>query len=73
MARVALITSVRVSKKAVDRNRVKRIIREELRKYIAKFKPGDYVFIVKASATKVPAADLRAAVAKSLTVSKILQ
>lgn len=71
--RITVIASVKVSKKAVERNRVKRILRDELSKHVRKFRAGDYAFIVKAQAIKVPPTELRQALIKSLTVSKIIQ
>lgn len=66
------IASVRASKKAVERNRAKRIIREELRKHVNNIKPGNYVYIIKASAVKAEAKILRDAVIKSLASGKML-
>jgi len=57
--RFTVIVSTRVSKSAVERNRIKRIIREDLRQSISTFKPGDYVIIVKIRAMKKPAGDIR--------------
>lgn len=71
-ARFTVIASTKVSKKAVDRNKIKRVIREELRKHITKVKPGDYVILVKSSAAKIETKDLRAAIAKSLIDSKLI-
>ncbi len=72
-AKLTVVASVKVSKRAVDRNRLKRIIRETIRQYITKFKPGNYVVLVKKSALKITSAELREQVLKSLTASKTLQ
>lgn len=48
--RVAVVVSNYVSKKAVDRNRIKRIIRETIRPDLGKLKLGDYVIIVRPKA-----------------------
>ncbi|MCK9577927.1 ribonuclease P protein component [bacterium] len=46
-SRIGFIVSKKVSKKAVERNRVKRLFREAVRLDIARIKPGyDLVFIV---------------------------
>jgi ribonuclease P protein component len=50
--RVAVVVSNYVAKKAVDRNRIKRLVREAIRLNIAKLKPGDYVIIVRPKAAK---------------------
>ena len=49
-SRFAVVTSLRVSKKAVERNRLRRQIWEILRKSLGKIKNGfDTVFVVKAN------------------------
>src|SRR5688572_10665092 len=60
--RLTVIVSTKVSKKAVDRNRIKRVIREEVRKNIANLKSGDYAILVKSSAAKIDSPTLRTAV-----------
>lgn len=71
-ARLTVIVSTKVSKKAVDRNRIKRIIREELRKHVQGMKPGNYAILVKPSAAKAETTELRKAVELSLRSSKII-
>lgn len=72
-ARVTVVVSVKVSKRAVDRNRIKRVIRETLRKDITKFKPGNYAILVKQSAMKISSQELREQITKSLIASKTLK
>lgn len=71
--KITVVVSTKVSKKAVDRNRIKRVIREQIRQTIDNIKPGNYAFLVKSSAMKVSAEDLRQAVMKSLKDAKILK
>ena len=71
-AKVTIITSVKVSKSAVVRNRVKRIIREAVHGHIDKIKSGQYVIIVKQAATKIPSSELSSEVTSALIKSKIL-
>jgi len=48
--RVGIIVSLKVSKKAVDRNKIKRMIRESIRRKLDSFKKGyDIVFLTKTS------------------------
>lgn len=50
-SRIGFIVSKKVSKKAVERNRTKRLFREAVRLDVARIKPGhDLVFIVLNSA-----------------------
>ncbi len=71
-AKLTVVASVKVSKRAVDRNRLKRIIREAVRVKIANFKPGNYAILLKPSAMKITAAELREQINKSLVDSKTL-
>ncbi len=41
--RFVVVVSTKVFKKAVDRNRLKRLLREQLRPRLQEFKTGDYV------------------------------
>ena len=49
-SRIAVVVSNYVSKKAVERNRIKRLIRESVRINLDKLKTGDYVIIVRPKA-----------------------
>ena len=51
--RVAFVVSTKISKRAVERNRVRRVLRETVRSQIKNLRSGDYVVIVKASITKL--------------------
>ncbi len=51
--RVAFVVSTKISKLAVERNRVRRVLRETVRPNIENLRSGDYVVIVKASVTKL--------------------
>lgn len=47
-SRFAFIVSKKISKKAVQRNRIRRILSEQIRVFLPKIKPGfDNVFLVK--------------------------
>jgi ribonuclease P protein component len=65
--KLTVIVSTKVSKKAVDRNRIKRVIRDELRKNISQLKSGNYAILVKPSAAKIESSELRTEISKSLT------
>lgn len=71
--KVTVIASTKVSKKAVERNRLKRITRETLRSKIKQLKPGNYAFIIKRSAESLPGTTLRAEIIKALKAGKYLQ
>ena len=45
--RFAVVVSTKVYKKAVDRNRLKRIVREYLRKHLAALPEGSYAIVAK--------------------------
>ena len=52
--RFTVTIATKVSKRAVVRNKIKRIIREAVRTNMARFRSGDYVIIVRPSMTAVP-------------------
>lgn len=64
--KVAFVVSTKVSKKAVERNRIKRILREAVRPEIGSWKAGNYVVIVKPSVVLLDNAKLQAAFEKIL-------
>jgi ribonuclease P protein component len=57
--RFTVIVSTKVSKRAVERNRIKRVVREAIRHSLPSHKTGDYVIIVKVRAAGKPAADIK--------------
>lgn len=59
-ARLGLSVSRRVSKKAVQRNRIKRVIRESFRRHRPQLGGVDYVVVAKAEAAAQDSARLRA-------------
>ena len=71
-AQVTVVVSVRVSKKSVERNRIKRVVRDEIRKSINDFKFGNYAFLIKPSVMKINSTELRLEINKSLKNAKIL-
>lgn len=57
--RFTVVVSTKVSKKAVSRNRIKRILREVIRLRLLEFSIGDYAIIVKPQAMKLSPVELR--------------
>lgn len=58
--RLGLVVSRRVSPRAVDRNRIKRQIREDFRQSVAALENLDYVVVARGAALKQTGAALRA-------------
>jgi ribonuclease P protein component len=56
--RFTVVVSTKVYKNAVSRNRLKRILREYLRKNLLKFKNGDYMIMTKPKIAKISEADV---------------
>jgi len=71
-ARVTVVVSTKVSKKAVTRNRIKRIIRDCIRHSLLSLKSGDYVVIVKPSIARLEAVQMREEVLGLLQKTKLL-
>jgi ribonuclease P protein component len=71
-SRFTVIVSTKVSKKAVVRNRIKRVLRESLRINLMSFVEGDYAIIVKPAANKVSSQILREKFLEGLRASKLL-
>jgi ribonuclease P protein component len=67
LVRFGLIVSKKIDKRAVIRNRLKRVFREVIRKNLDKFKPGDYLFLVKRSALGIDSKHLGDEICKLLT------
>ena len=57
-ARLGLAISKRVSKRAVERNRIKRLVRESFRRARLDLPPIDLVVMAREAATAVPGAEL---------------
>ena len=66
-ARLGITVSKKVSKRAVDRNRIKRQIRESFRAIQSGLKPLDYVVIARGRSAKASNADIREAMARHWT------
>lgn len=52
-ARFTVVVSTKVSKRAVKRNRLKRVVREFIRLNLSRFRDGDYAVILKPRAAAV--------------------
>ena len=53
----AVVVSTKVFKRANRRNRLKRIIREQLKKNLQTFRPGNYAILVKPKTSALPEAE----------------
>lgn len=59
VSRFTFVVSTKVGKNATVRNRLKRILRELVRRRLASFVPGDYAVILKPASAKQPEAAVR--------------
>lgn len=69
----AFVISTKVSKSAVKRNRLKRILREWTQKKLESISGGDYVLVVKPAATQVTEELLLNSLAKLLNNAQLLK
>ena len=67
---VAFVVSKKVSKKAVERNRIKRVLREQMRLGLGKNKIGKYMIVAKSGASSLNNSEIRADLAKALSKIK---
>jgi len=58
--RLGLAVSRKVDRRAVGRNRIKRLLRDEFRRLRPQLPPGAYVIVARAGAAKLDALQLRA-------------
>lgn len=73
-SRIAFSVGVKFSKKAVDRNRAKRILRSEMKKNLSKLKPGFdiVIFLGQISPKEFEKENIEASLKKALTFSKLI-
>ncbi len=72
-ARLGLAVSRKVSPRAVVRNRIKRVLREQFRLLRAQLAPGDCVVVARTAAAAASPAQLRVAFANALLRAGALQ
>jgi len=70
--RFTVVISTKVSKSAVKRNRIKRVLRDQMRTRVGNFKSGDYAIIVKPIAAKAEAKSLGPQLTQLLHTLKLL-
>ncbi len=70
--RFTVVVSTKVSKKAVVRNKIKRIIREILKTNINNLKNGDYMILVRPPMQKAENSEIRENVLTGLKKAKLL-
>ncbi len=71
--RITVVVSTKVSKSAVKRNRLKRIVREFLRKKTDLLLGADYVVILKPASAKAVEAEIVKNLDKLLVINKLLK
>jgi len=71
-ARLGLVVSRKVDKRAVQRNRIKRVVRDVFRLTRAQLEPGAYVVLARPPAAHTDNAGLRAALANLFARAGVL-
>ena len=69
--RFTVTVATRVSKRAVVRNKLKRVIRETVRTRMGHFRPGDYVIIVRPSLAAIPPKEIPQLILSVMTRSRL--
>jgi len=71
--RIGLIISIKIAKRAVDRNRIKRLLREAIKPHLKNLKPNhDLLFLTKHSVKNRTLTQISPAITSILTQAKIL-
>jgi ribonuclease P protein component len=71
--RFTVVVSTKVSKQAVKRNRIKRVIREFVRINMADFVPGDYAIVAKPAAQTLRNPDILDNFRKLIITAKVFR
>jgi ribonuclease P protein component len=71
-ARFTVVVSTKVAKHAVRRNRIKRVIREVIRRNLSLIRPGDYMIVVKPAIVQFTHAELSDTIQKAFQKNKLL-
>jgi ribonuclease P protein component len=71
--RVGLVVSKKISKKAVERNRIKRALREKMRRGLPELITGDYMLVAKPSAASYKGKELSSQLEISLKKAGVWQ
>jgi len=72
-ARLGLVVSRKVDKRAVQRNRIKRVVREYFRRIRTRLQPGAHVVLARADAAKADNAQLRQTLERLFVRAGVLQ
>jgi len=72
-ARLGLVVSRKVDKRAVGRNRIKRVVREYFRQMRSQLQPGAYVVLARAGAKQADNAQLRQTLERLFARAGVLQ
>ncbi len=71
--KVGFVVSKKISLKATDRNQIKRVLREEIKREISQIKKGiDMIIIVKGKILKLAPAEIKASLVETLKRAVIL-
>jgi len=73
VARLGLVVSRKVDKRAVGRNRIKRVVRESFRQMRSQLQPGGYVLLARAGAKQADNAQLRQTLERLFARAGVLQ
>lgn len=71
--RCTVVVSTKVAKQAVKRNRIKRVIRDFLRRYLQDLATGDYMVIVRPVVVKHEASEIRNRLGQVLVRNRLLK
>jgi ribonuclease P protein component len=71
--RLTVVVSTKVAKRAVVRNKIKRVVRENIRLNLSKLQSGDYAIVARPAAAKITKAEIKVNIIKLLTLARLLK
>jgi ribonuclease P protein component len=71
-ARITVVVSTKVAKRAVVRNKIKRVVREQIRLRLAQMRSGDYAIVARPAASKLAKPEIKEQILKLLVTAKFI-
>lgn len=71
--RITVSVSTKVAKSSVRRNKIKRALRDHMRRNLGRLASGDYVLVIRPAAARLTNAELRASLEQQLVKCRLVR